>query len=292
MNLTLVIAARGRPQQLRDMLKRTVPHIRLASTRVLVCLDADDALNIDGIPELPQDPRIATSIRLREDSVGAKYNRAQIEAGADVFAVGVDCAPIVTPGFDSIILDAASRFPDGIGCVYGEMANGSFPKLQAVTANLADKMGGIYPTEYPFWFIDHHLDDIARMIGRIVCTDIKVDNAVRPSKTTRMRDLGFWLKYYQLGTLRRRALAHAIIHDRDFRAPEWQRHMLASACILTEARSAALNWSLLQNVSEIEMDRGEEGLPDDGYRRIKAAAEARAVEMFNEAQAAGYGLAA
>ena len=55
---------------------------------------------------------------------------------------------------------------------------------QAPTAGLVAKLGYIYNPEYPFWFVDHELDDICRMIGRYVCVDVDVSTApLRPSKT-------------------------------------------------------------------------------------------------------------
>src|SRR5262245_65609119 len=116
----------------------------------------------------------------RAFSLGEKYNRILTLAPADVHLVMVDYAPHITEGFDEEILKAASIYSDGYAVIYNWWANLSFPGINAVTAKLAERMGGIYPTLYPYWWIDHHLDDIAQMIGRITFAEVAIDVSNRP----------------------------------------------------------------------------------------------------------------
>ena len=51
-----------------------------------------------------------------------------------LYMIGGDDDPVVTKGYDSKILDAAQLFPDGIGMVYGHMANASFSRAVAPTS--------------------------------------------------------------------------------------------------------------------------------------------------------------
>lgn len=283
--LTIIIPTRSRPVLLQQTLELTMPHVKRDDTRILVCADTDDELTLKYLDAMPKDSRIVYSIQPREDSRAEKYDRALIESPADIYLPTVDCAPLLTSGFDQIILDKAKLFPDGVGCVYAEMANASFPKLQAITAKLIDKLGYMYCPDYPFWFIDHDMDDICRMIGRYVCTDIVLENAsLRPAKTHRLRDLKFWVNFFDLSALRRRALAHSIIDSPDFDCPAWQKEMLKTWHHVVEARSWYISCGVSSAAKQIEESRGNDGPPDEGYLRLKAKAEIKMREMFIEAE--------
>lgn len=270
MKLTIALATRGRPEILSDTITKTLANIRLPDTRLLVCCDHDDPETIEAAGKLT-DERVTVSVKEREDSLGEKYNRALTIAPADVYLVMVDYAPHMTPGFDKRICDAAALFPDGIGVVYDHMANLSFPTINAVTHGLAERMGGIYPPYFPYWFVDHWLDDIAKMTGRIAAVDLKVDTSKRPGTMDR-REPDFWCSLFDAGTLVRRKIATDIILSPDFQEPTWRKNMLLSAIHLHEERSLMLN----NHVRQAKLGDGPPA--DDRYNRIKA----RAVEIMRE----------
>ncbi len=281
MKLTIDIISRGRPGLLLDTVNQTLPNISRDDTTLFVALDEDDAAGRSCIDKMPADNRVKVSVKPREDSRGEKYDRALVEAPADVYLLGVDCAPLLTPAFDQIIVNAARLFPDGIGCVYTPMANASFPGYQAPTAKLVEKLGCTYNHEYPYWFIDHELDDICRMIGRYVCIDIDVDlKRRRPDNTQRMWDLAFWTAYFDVMTLERRARARAIIKSEDFECPAWQKIVLCNSYQPIESRSHWINSNVRAQAAEIEAQRGEKDPPDEGYKRAKARAEAKLLDLY------------
>jgi hypothetical protein len=287
MKLTFIIATRERPFDLVRTLNAVVRNMTREDTTLLLCVDADDKQTINALDTIPNDRRIRISVKEREDSRGEKYDRALTEAPADVYLVGHDCVPLNTVGFDDLVVRAAESFPDGIGCVYSPMANMSFPSMQAPTARLVEKIGYIYSHEYPFWFIDHELDDIVRMIGRYVFVNIEQDIATRrPSKTLRLRELKFWTTYFDIATMRRRNLAHSIIDGEDFLEPQWRKDMLKTWHHLIEIRSHWLNAQVRGAAEQIERERGEKGPPDEGYVRLRTAAEKRMIEMYEELKAA------
>ena len=227
------------------------------------------------------------SVKKREDSRGEKYDRALTEAPADVYLPAVDCAPFVSEGFDVAILEKARLFPDGIGCVYTPMVNASFPGLQAPTAKLVEKLGHIYNHEYPFWFIDHELDDISRMIGRFVFANVKFEpRPYRPGTTIRLRDLEFWTAYYDLMSIERRAKAREIIMGKDFQSPQWLKEVLANSYQVVEARSRNINAGVRNNAKAIEAQRGDPNPPDEGYLRAKAKAVIKMNDLLRTLQAA------
>jgi hypothetical protein len=284
--LTMVIATRGRPELLQYTIEETLKHVQDPATHILVCIDSDDPATLRRLEMLPQDDRITYSVKPREDSRGEKYDRALTEAPASVYLPAVDCAPIVTPGWDKIILEKAALFPDGIGVIRTPFINGVFPPaLQAVTAGFVERLGYIYNPEYPFWFIDHEIHDIARLIGRYLEAPIEVLTApTRPAKTIRLRDVAFWATYYDRMAVVRRAKARKIIDALDD-APHVKAHL--RDCyhgIENEARS--INEHVRRNAAAIEAQRGESGPPDEGYLRAKQRAELKLARLFEALKAA------
>lgn len=281
MNFTMIIATRGRPALLKETLEHTLPNLSRDDSKILVCVDDNDNDTIGEIRLMPRDDRLQFCIRPREDSRGEKYDRALTLAPADVYLPAVDCAPVLTPAFDQAIINAARLYPDGIGCVYTPMVNASFPGLQAITAGMVAKLGYIYNPDFPFWFIDHELDDIARMIGRCVIVDIDFRPwLTRPSKTIRLRDLVFWTKYFDLMTLERRHKARAIIDSVDFEEAQWRKAIMRDWYEPIEARSYSINEHVRNNAAAIEAQRGDSGPPDEGYLRAKAKAEQKILAVY------------
>ena len=108
-----------------------------------------------------------------------------------------DYTHIVTPAFDRKILEAASLFPDNIGVVYSHMGNAFFPSIWCVTHGLAQKMGWMCPPYFPYWFVDHWVDDIARLIGRVSFGDFQIGLREKPG-TQEFRELAFWCTLYDV----------------------------------------------------------------------------------------------
>lgn len=288
-SLTINIATRSRPALLRETIQRTLPNISLKSTTLMISVDQDDQATINSLDTLPKTKSLVVSIKPREDSRGAKYDRALTEAPADIYLPAVDYAPITTPGFDQAIINAARIWPDGIGVVYSPMVDELVPFLQCPTAKFVEKLGYIYSHEYPYWFIDHEIADIAWMVGRINFAQFEVDSSKRPQKTLRMRDLAFWASYYDLMALDRRAKARQIIKSADFEAPDWLKLQLCNWYQLVESRSCAHNGRNARvrgGAASMEASRGEDGPPDEGYLRIKARAEEKLNQLYTALRAA------
>src|SRR5882757_656205 len=172
MKLCISLATRGRPQQLIDTIKRSTANLVLPNTVMMVQVDEDDAATITALWMAELDKRVKVYVNPREDTIAAKWNRALAEP-ADLYLVAADEDPYITPAYDAKLLDAARLFPDGIGMVYGQMANASFSGVVAPTRGLVDKLGHIFPELFPYWFVDHWTDDLARLIGRLAFADVR-----------------------------------------------------------------------------------------------------------------------
>ncbi len=264
MSLTIALATRGRAPSLKRTLDRTIPNLFREDTRLLVLVDEDDEETLEAV--LPS--RVEKFIRPRPDSVGAKFNAAVQAAPADVYLAMVDYVAYVTPGFDQKILDA-NVFPDGIGVIYNHMANLSFPYMNAVTQGYVDAAGGMYPEDFPYWFVDHWLDDIARMIDRIAVADVRPFSDFKPP-TQSHREPAFWATLFDCLMLERRRIARRIIDSPEFLEPEWRKTLLRSAYPLIEERSLMVN-NMVKGMAALDTTT------DERYERIRA----RAVETMN-----------
>lgn len=275
MKLTINVITRGRPKLLIKTIDSILANIELPETRLLICADDDDDLTVVALKLAKLGPKVVVSVAPREDSRGEKYDRALRLAPADVYLPAVDCALFKTKGFDRLILEAAAVFPDGIGCVYTPMANLSWPKFQAPTAGLVKKLGYIYCHDYPFWFVDHELDDIVKMIDRYSYADIDIDvSSMRPAKTIGLRDLAFWAAYFDARTNVRREIARSILEAPDFRELEWRKQLCMRNSALVEQRSMMITGQNRHESAVLEASRGGvDSANDERYQRIKSKAE-------------------
>jgi len=313
MRLTLSIPTRGRPELLKYMMEQTLPNVALPDTTLLVCVDEDDLPTLDSIKNLPKDSRIQVSCRPREDTRGPKSDRALTDAPADLYLIGADYTPIITPAFDAAFLKAMQIWPDGIGVVYSQMCDELVPIFQAPTAKFVEKVGYIHNPDYPFWFIDHELADLAWMVGRINFCDVTGDPSKRPKTTHRHHDIDFWTTYFDFMAIERREIARRIIRDPEFQAPEWLKYQMCNWFPLLERRSEVRNAhvrrgsmvsvkdvvALLRHMLEIDpkdfqsivgeqikrLDKAsarDDGTPDAGYLRAKAKAEQKASDLYDK----------
>jgi hypothetical protein len=270
MKLTIGIATRGRPGMLLETVRETMANVRHPETRLVVIADADDRQTVDAWK--CDDDRVTLCVMERPDSVAEKWNHMVKVQPADVYLHQADDGAHVTHGFDLRILDAASLFPDGIGVIYGHMANLSFPNTQAFTSRWVALTGGLFVTHFPYWFIDHWVDDVARMVGRIAAADVIVNDR-RPG-TMERRDPALWATLYDALYMERRAMAERIFAAPDFICGEWQKDVLRSTWHLIEERSRALN-SIVRGMTEIDHTT------DERYERIKAHGIKRLMSAYH-----------
>lgn len=266
MSLTIGLVTRGRPELLSYTLGKTVANIR-GDTRLIVLADEDDE-RMRGFSF----PGAEIDFRAREDSIGAKWNRMHKLAPADVYMVMVDHSPMLTEGFDLKVMEAAKIFPDGIGGVYDHLFCMSFPHINAATSKMVELMGGMYPTHFPYWFVDHWFDDICRMIGRFVFCDVVCDSSKRPG-TQDQREPWLWGSLYDALYREREEVAERLLSHMD--EPEWRKDMLRRNFPLVHERSRYIN-SLL---------RGNEGTDksrDERYLRIREAGISKIANVYKE----------
>ena len=237
MSVTISLASRGRPELLKSTLGATGPNIRESGTRIVVLLDEDDEQSTGFAFD---HPNVTVSVAPRAESFGHKWNRAVDIAPGSIYVLMADYTPHITPGFDTKVLEAAALFPDGIGVVYNHLANLSFPGMVSATAGLVEKMGYFCPPYFPYWFVDHWIDDIARMIGRVAFAEVDIGRHNKPA-TQGLQEPAFWAMLYDALVFERREQAFTIIDGEDFIEPAWRKQMLKGASKLVEERSFMIN---------------------------------------------------
>jgi len=252
-------------------------------TEMWIQVDDDDAPTIELCEKhcWNDHEKIHASIEPREDTVAGKWNRIIKQApNADVLMYHADDDPYVSPGYDQLTLDAAARFPDGIGAVFGHLANLSFSCTYAATRKYVEKLGFLLPDHFPYWFCDHWTDDLARMIGRISFANIRTDQSA-PGVTLEMREPGWWGTFYDAAYLYRRAQALKIINDPEFVSPHWQKDLLIAAFPLIDVRSRMINQSV-RNESQRLSGYAGNLKTDERYMRVKARAIALVPKLLSD----------
>ncbi len=278
--VTVALATRGRPQVMVQTVQNMVANSELDNTTIVVLMDEDDPASFEALKAANVGSKVMWSVEPREDTLGEKYNRVLKCEPADLYQVAVDYAPILTPGYDKRLLEAASVFPDGIGVVYGPPANASFPTTQAPTAKWVELTGGIYPGWFPYWFVDHWLDDVAKMVGRISACELAVDcHSRRQPSTLELRDVDFWATFFDAGRTLRRKQAEKILAALD--QPEWMKKLARSQWDRIEARSLWINHTVRHDKAAIEASRGGTP-PDERYARVFHAANDLLPKLVHE----------
>ena len=283
MKLAINLITRERPELLVRTVKTTLDNIKRPDTVLMVSVDDDDEASINAIQEYA--PGIVISIKPREDGLGDKWNRALTELpDFDLYMPACDDGPVITPGFDERLLEAAKLFPDGIGCIVNHLENASFPGITAVTKKLADKMGYVWPGYWPYWFCDHWLFDIVNMIDRGSFADVRLDCATNRPPTMGMREPDFWATFFDAGYLVRRKIARDIITGTDFDEPDWRKEYLLRRFPIYEWRSRWINDQVRIGVAP-QVNAQSMPPPDERYIRLKARALKMMMDWLPEVQA-------
>jgi hypothetical protein len=289
MKLSIILSTRGRPHLLVPTIRATLKNVRNPETRLVVMADADDEATILTRPQVEK-MGASMCVKPRANSLGEKYNAGMQAEPGDVYLVMVDYAPHVTEGFDQRILDAAAIYPDGYAVVYNWWANLAFPGINAVTHKLAVRMGGIYPALYPYWWVDHHLDDVARMIGRIVFAEVEIDVSARqesPSKpwTTDKRDTWLWALLFDALFRERQDIARSIIEGIDFDETPARKRALINNFPWIAHHSAIVNSGARQDPgAPIPSDPWYDEVRAAGLERLRCALSAEQWQEFEALQ--------
>ena len=273
--LTIGLATRTRPGFLARTVTETLRHVREADTRLVILADEDDQATQSMRNKLT-DKRIIWSIEPRPDSLGTKYNRMMKVRPADVYLVMVDYAPHMTDGFDTEILAASNVHDDGYAFIINYFANHSFSQINAVTHKAAEKMGGIYPDFFPYWFVDHWFQEIGKRVGREVFARVWVDCSHK-QPTIGLRDQYFWGQVFGLLKPEREQAAEAILKEMDLW--DWQKSILRRNWPLLDQWSWMINETLEKDMPQDAGDPSYQRLVDKALAIVKPRQEQQKTEQ-------------
>jgi len=275
MKLLISLATRNRPAQLLATVRKSMALWTDPNTEMIIQADADDYATLGALTENNLGPRVRVNVKKREDTIAAKWNRAMSEY-ANIYMIGGDDDPVVTPGYDSKIIEAAKLFPDGIGMVYGHMSNASFSSIMCPTRKWVELLGYILPEYFPYWFCDHWIDDLGHMTQRIARADVRSDQR-KVGTTQELREPGFWANWFDACFLLRRKEADKIIQAID--EPDWRKELLLGQYRWVDYRSKWINDNVRGQSRGLEMAMGKD-IKDDRYQRVKQKALDMLPAMF------------
>jgi hypothetical protein len=285
MRVTVSIPTRGEAPHLAMVVKTYVEKAeKPEDVTIVVATDEDDPFwNRDRRRDLESDV-VVVSRAPREDALGDKWNRAIGIAPAGVYVAGTDDNVVLSKGWDERLREGAALYTDGIGVIYfGEAPNAQLPIAQAVTHGWADAFGGLYPTHFPFWFIDMWLDELAMMTGRMVWVDILVGSCGGRGKTRGLRDVRYWNQFFDLTRPVREAQADEAIAELYKDAPWMAWRLQGKGRLGLRAVFEGRSQFIQAEAVEAQATRAVDNPEDERYVRIREKADAYLESLYAKA---------
>jgi len=224
MKLTVTLPTRGRPALLAQALAALTANTEDKTNTVVVVASDDDDSTISQLHSKMNNVTIYHTVAPREDTLGAKYNRAALVAfaPADAYIQHADDQVIETPGWDARVREALQAFDDARlsatapGLLYFGLGAGTMPANMVVNEAMRRSLGYMFPPYFPQWWHETWLDEVGWLSGRILwvpeiaCRGIAPENGGR-GRTKSLRDLAFWADFFQRTRPLRVAQAQAIL---------------------------------------------------------------------------------
>jgi len=279
MSINACIASRGHPRPLRETLMQTLGASTLSTTKAVVALDNDDVtMHGPALEKLKNlSDKIIISMADREDSLGAKYNRAAAAFKADMYVMLTDDEQIVTPDWDKKLEEAASWFPDGIYCIcFGSPPAPSWmPAGFVVSHKLMEMMGFFLNPHHPYWWHDTTLAEITHFIGRTVHVDVQMAYPYGYGKTRGCRDVSYWATFFDMLRPARWEIAQRIIDSPENLDPTYRKIQLKQNVNNLAQQFQTSNSALRDPLQarRFETDQAYDAPADERYQRIYAASQ-------------------
>lgn len=212
-HISILLGSRGRPALLErffESVAATVTNPR--RIEVAVYFDDDDLPTQQCVQDattkypFPVRPHSATTPAALGNIGNILWKTSPHRGG--IFAPAVDDFVYSTVGWDEMILEAFSRYPDRVAMIYPPDPGGA---ECATTPILSDQwlslLGYFYVGYFPFWFDDVWIDEVAQMVQRRHPIPTIFLSPGGKGKTMRMRNLIFWQRFYLIMIVERLAAA-------------------------------------------------------------------------------------
>lgn len=193
-DISVLIPSRGRP----DMLTRCIASLgNYPNVEILVGLDEDDkesesltwpAAGLGHVTfcTAPRFPTLAACIN----------NLAQGSKGRWLFVL-CDDVVIHDPEWPAKIVAAGAMLPRGFGVMHPrDGLHPDFPSMPIISRHMYNALGYMMAPHFPFWFTDTWWDEIGYIIGQKKQLDFAIQNPEGKGKTHGMRDISFWVDFF------------------------------------------------------------------------------------------------
>ena len=280
MKLSLIIASRGRPVELLRTIAETDANIaRPQDTVISVALDDDDASNPVQVPTTRC--KLVWNVSQREDSLGAKYNRAARFAPASAYVLGADDNVFKTRGWDDLIREQYAAFNASFGFVYFGRLDGALPTNMALPHRLIERQGFLFPEDWPVWFYDTWVDEIAHTCGRILWANVEVEEIGGRGKSRGVRDVAFWATLFDALRPERMTLGRELSREHN---PDWFARQLDQRSEVMELYLASRVVKLRDPATAMQFEKrmSFDAPNDERYQRIKAKAQGKLSALIAE----------
>lgn len=275
MSVTVCIASRGRPKEALHTIATLISGMALPDTQIVIALDNDEAGAYRSLSVIPPE-RLIVSNADREDSLGAKYNRAAAcaPASTDLFVLWADDTVTPTIGWDARLKEKADLFNGEAGVVYFGNVPGVFLPGIAVTKAFVEAQGFFCPPMFPFWWHDTWIDEVARFADRILVADVEVQLLDELKGNSRgVREIAFWGQFFDRLRGARIEAAQRIIatEPQAWRREQLTQRIPSMAEFLNNRNKPC---SDPEQAKALEAHYSFDAPADERYIRLKAAAEA------------------
>lgn len=201
-HITVLVATRARPTFLFRLLRSLEERVgRSEKVDIAVYVDEDDTATLDFSQSHQAVLPTCFHVGPRTSTMGEMIHQLQrLRPESDIYVTTVDDTLFLTPAWDEAIRQAYASVPDGIALAYVDDLNGDAGSVSLVTLSRAwiEASGAMFTEFFPFWFDDSWLDQIAMMVGRKLPLPVEAvtQSQGQQNRTSRMRNLAFWDRFY------------------------------------------------------------------------------------------------
>ena len=216
--ISLIMATRARPESLAEVFTslkaNTAQKDKLS---IWLYVDEDDQVTRQAIDKgtFP-DPGFPVHWHIGPQTAGLCETQHALwhDSGhtSEMYMITCDDARFDTPGWDNIVREKLSPYPDGvyIGAPF-DPATADTSTYPIFGWQWLETLKKMFPGYFPYWFDDRWAHEVADMAGRWVPIPIILFPIRGKGRTRRMRDLPFWSRFFQLTIEERKESAKKLL---------------------------------------------------------------------------------
>lgn len=292
--IAILCGTRGRPDMFAESLASLQATVRdKARTHLWVYVDEDDAVTRRAIesgaipdPGLP----LHWHIGPRTAGLGQMHQALWRASGqtAEIYMLSTDKSHFATPGWDEVVRAKFAEYPDGILLAFPHDPNTADQATYTILGwAWVRTLGYFYPGYFPFWFDDLWVDHIGQMVGRYQKLPIVIAPLRGRGRTQRMRNVPFWVRFFQLMLPERREAARRLIeaihpHDPAARQAALDAMETVAARLAQQQENFSDLYALFQEERHTAMSPEERARFDPLHFRLETQAVARLLSFAED----------